>query len=95
MRDDEIFTTAASAGLSTGANPMAFGAPAGMLGAAATTKAGTAVEDESCLAQSESAAPATPPTTNTEEITMIAIERLTSNILGISFRISEDDERRR
>jgi hypothetical protein len=55
MRDDEIFTTAASAGLSTGANPMAFGAPAGMLGAAATTKAGTAVEDESCLAQSESA----------------------------------------
>lgn len=81
MREEEIFTTAASAGFKTGAKPSAFGGAASTFFPAAATATDSWEKDEPCLAHNDKPAPLRPPKINTPEVATTAIERRICNVL--------------
>jgi hypothetical protein len=80
MREEEIFTTAASAGFNTGAKPSALGGAASTLFPAATTTTGNWDKYQPCFAHKDKPAPLRPPKINTPEIAATAIERRICNV---------------
>jgi len=80
MREEEIFTTAASAGFNTGAKPSAFGGAASTFFQPQRQPLAAGIRTNRASPTTIKPAPLRPPKINTPEIAATAIERRICNI---------------